>query len=199
MITYVSDNSSWKPGVLRCAMVVVIVGLFGHMFAERVMGCCVTDVDMWVGKTALDAANKTSTYIRICKGETAYFYAECTVQEDTDCRKIKWTFDFDDSSSTTKYTWDYSGPCPEAGDTFDMAVSHSYGSENLFLPCVEAERVGVENCEYKSDCCTVNTDTKMKLEKVGDTQINSSNNYSEDTTIRITAVSSKREDENCAK
>jgi hypothetical protein len=197
MIMHVINGGSRKFIVLRSVLVVVLLVLSCHIFAERTMGCCVTDVDMWVGKTATDAANKQDTLIYICKGETAYFYAECTVEADPECKQIEWKFDFDDSSSATEYTWSTGGPCEADGDTFDMDVSHDYSSIDLFLPSVVAKRVDADGCEFEVDSCVVDTDTKMKLEKVGDTVIESSNNYSENTTIRITAVSDNGETCSC--
>lgn len=78
-----------------------------------------------------------------------------------------------------------------------MDVSHDYSSMDLFLPSVVAKRVDADGCEFEVDSCVVDTDTKMKLEKVGDTVIESSNNYSENTTIRITAVSDNGETCSC--
>lgn len=68
MIMHVINGGSRKFIVLRSVLVVVLWVLSCHIFAERTIGCCVTDVDMWVGKTAIDAANKQVTPIYICKG-----------------------------------------------------------------------------------------------------------------------------------
>jgi hypothetical protein len=111
---------------------------------------------MWVGKTSSEASNKEHTSIAICKDSWAYFYAECTVESDSEGRPIKWTFDFGDGSSTTKYTYNISSG-PTSSGTYSKTASHKYesGSASPYTAEVTVQREDATDCGSKTDTCTV--------------------------------------------
>ncbi|MDH4240343.1 MAG: hypothetical protein OEW48_12345 [Phycisphaerae bacterium] len=125
--------------------------------AEYTLACCVTNANMWVGKTLSEAYNKDYTSIAICKDSTVYFYAECTVDSDLKGRPIKWTFDFGDGSSIPKYTYD-SDSGPTSSGTYSQTASHDYYTATYGSPYtarVTVQRENAPGCGSETDTCTV--------------------------------------------
>jgi len=166
--------------------------------AEYTSACCVTDADMWVGKTLSEAYNKDHTSIAICKESTAYFYAECTVESDSQGRPIKWKFDFGDGSSTTKYTYDSSSG-PTSSGTYSQTASHDYYTATYGSPYtarVTVQRENAPDCGSKTDTCTVtvvgieSVDTDPAGQKVACTNKDMTYSSNQNVTFRVVTSTS---------
>jgi hypothetical protein len=162
------------------------MGLFG----ADVLACSIDNLSVWVGKTAAEAANKTYESLYTCSGLTVYLYAECHIGTDPESPPIKWLFDYDgnDVTDETKYTYSSSSG-PSGSGTFSKTGSWDYSLPYLYLGNVQVERGDdAYGGDHDADTFAVDVGPEMKLEKVGDTTIDSSNDYSENTTIKVTAV-----------
>jgi len=73
----------------------ILIAMFGS--CSLLLACKVSSVDLYVGATAdaNDIKDEALTSVTIAVGETAWFYAECTVTENPDCDDIIWEFDLD--------------------------------------------------------------------------------------------------------
>jgi len=128
--------------------VITAAALLVSLLVEYSAACNVTDVDIYAGKNQQEANNKThspDSPIYICTGSTAYFYAVCIAESDSEQkRQLKWTYTFGDGGSTTHYTaWnDYT-------DTDDHPYIAGVYPVNLTV-----ERVGLSGSSF-SDTCKV--------------------------------------------
>ncbi|NIP25050.1 MAG: hypothetical protein GWN67_14765 [Phycisphaerae bacterium] len=164
MIGNVGNTEPQKHKAKSLIFIVVCFVLFAQVFLQEATACCVTDAEMWVGKTSSEASNKEHTSIAICRDSTVYFYAECTVDADSEGRPIKWTFDFGDGSSTTKYTYDSSSG-PTSSGTYSETASHEYMSidDSPYTAKVTVQREDAPGCGSKTDTCAV---TVVEVESV---------------------------------
>lgn len=157
MIGLASNTKLREHNARNLIFLVFSFVMFAPVFVQNAPACCVTDADIWAGKTQGEAnakSNPPDTPIYICKGQTAYFYAECSAQADPKHRQLKWTYTFGDSDSTIHYT---------AYNDYDDTASHTYTSADAYTVTVTVERVGVPECGSKSDTCKV---TVVEVDKI---------------------------------
>lgn len=69
----------------------ILIAMSGS--CSLLLACKVSSVDLYVGATADEAKDDGLTSVDIPVGETAWFYAECTVTENPDSDDIIWEFD----------------------------------------------------------------------------------------------------------
>ncbi len=157
MTRYVTNINLVGINLLRLIILIGFLVMFVSMPIQHTLACCVTNSDMWVGKTPSEASNRDHTSIAICLDSTVYFYAVCTVDADLEGRPIKWTFDFGDGSSTTKYTYSPSSG-PTSSGTYSQTASHEYYTAtngSPFTARVTVQREDAPGCGSETGTCTV--------------------------------------------
>ena len=130
----------------KSILILAFAVILSFISASRLLACNVTEVHIWAGKTATEAANKTNsptTPVGILKGATAYFYGEATAQSDSEQRQLKWTYSYGDGGSDTHYT--------AYNDTTDTA-SHPYTSTGAYTITLTVERSGLANSSASNTC-----------------------------------------------
>jgi len=170
MIGDVSNTKLRGYNAKRFMFLLVYLVIFTPAFVREVTACCVTNADIWAGKTQSEANSKVNDPdipIYICTGSPAYFYAECSVEADPEGRPIKWTFDYDDETSETKWTYNSSSGPTSAG-TYSKTASHTYNLTGAYTITVTVERVGAGACGSKSATCkvtVVSSETLVLMDK----------------------------------
>ena len=125
------------------------------------LACKVSSVDLYVGVTddANDVRDDGLTSVDIPVGETAYFYAKCTVTENPDSNDIIWDFDLngdgdyiDSVDYSTRSDYDelyatasktYNDPNLYDGITVRAHIDNDYDSPGLVSESCEVTAVGV--------------------------------------------------------
>lgn len=198
MTRYVTKINLGGNNLLRLIILISFLVMFVSMPIQHTLACCVTNADMWVGKTLSEACNKDHTSIAICKNSPAYFYAECTVESDSEGRPIKWTFDFGDGSSTTKYTYNPSSG-PTSSGTYIQTASHYYYTATYGSPYtarVTVQRENAPGCGSETNTCTVtvvgveSVDTDPAGQKVACTNQDISFLSNQNVTFRVVTSTS---------
>jgi parallel beta-helix repeat protein len=137
----------------RWALLIVQTVILVSVLAGYCLACCVTNADLWAGTTPGDTQHETIT---ICKGDIAYFEAECVVNPGEG--DIRYDYDFDDGDSNTH----------QHGGTTDTAA-HRYTSAGTYTVTVEVERVGTTGCSKTGDCTVIVCPCTPTLEAPEDT------------------------------
>lgn len=119
----------------------------------------------------------------VCVGEVVDFYGQYSYDQDEGGESIEdWLWLFGITQPDWKSGW----------ETYHLQCRwDSTGEKNAFLRVWDDEQTQCSNNEYVT---VYVIDVQMKLEKVGNTTIEAGNNYSENTTIRVTAVDAATEE-----
>jgi hypothetical protein len=198
MTRYVTKINLGGNNLLRLIILISFLVMFVPMPIQHTLACCVTNANMWVGKTSIEASNKVHTSITICKDSMVHFYAECTVEADSEGRPIKWTFDFGDGFSTSKYTYDSSSG-PTSSGTYSQTASYYYYTATYGSPYtarVTVQRENAPGCGSETDTCTVtvvgveSVDTDPAGQKVACTNQDPSFLSNQDVTFRVVTSTS---------